>query len=558
MLSRLQVRNYVLIDSLDIEFPEGLVIITGQTGAGKSILLGALNLLLGGRSDVSAIAEGADRCIVEAQFSADPGDEALKTVFEENELDWDEGNITVRRMVSRNGRSRAFVNDVPVSVQTLSQLAARLVDIHSQHQTMLLSDHRYQLSILDRYAGDREQLDACAAAWKRLEETGTVLKALQEQLASAERDRDFNEAQLKRLEEAALKDGELEELEEEQKKLANAEEIKSLLCECLSLSDMSSSDVEMSIVNSLKEIQKRLERLSAYIPSSAALAERLESVRYEVGDVMSDVETLNEGLDVSEERLQFVDDRLSLLYSLLKKYGAATVAELVAYRDSLSSLLSDSSELRDRIADMEKEKEKAAAELSRAAECLHEVRAAAALRFSDEIRNSIRSLEMPLADFAVVLEEQAAGPSGSDSISFTFSATGRNRVDIARCASGGELSRIMLSLKDLMARYCNMPVMIFDEIDTGVSGSVADKMGSMICSMGSTMQVFAITHLPQVAAKGKAHYLVTKSVESDGRTVSRIEKLSEGRRVLELARMLSGSVLTDAAVANARELLGIN
>lgn len=558
MLSRLQVRNYVLIDSLDIEFPEGLVIITGQTGAGKSILLGALNLLLGGRSDVSAIAEGADRCIVEAQFSADPGDEALKTVFEENELDWDEGNITVRRMVSRNGRSRAFVNDIPVSVQTLSQLAARLVDIHSQHQTMLLSDRRYQLSILDRYAGDREQLDACAAAWKRLEETGAVLKDLQEQLASAERDRDFNEAQLKRLEEAALKDGELEELEEEQKKLANAEEIKSLLCECLSLSDMSSSDVEMSIANSLKEIQKRLERLSAYIPSSAALAERLESVRYEVEDVMSDVETLNEGLDVSEERLQFVDDRLSLLYSLLKKYGVATVAELIAYRDSLSSLLSDSSELRDRIVDMEKEKEKAAAEFSRAAESLHEVRAAAALRFSDEIRNSIRSLEMPLADFAVVLEEQAAGPSGSDSISFTFSATGRNRVDIARCASGGELSRIMLSLKDLMARYCNMPVMIFDEIDTGVSGSVADKMGSMICSMGSTMQVFAITHLPQVAAKGKAHYLVTKSVESDGRTVSRIEKLSEERRVLELARMLSGSVLTDAAVANARELLGIN
>lgn len=556
MLTRLQVSNYVLIDSLDIDFPEGLVIITGQTGAGKSILLGALSLLLGGKSDASCIAEGADKCIVEAQFDMDPDDRDLISIFEENDLEWEDGHITVRRMVAQTGRSRSFVNDTPVTVQTLAALSARLVDIHSQHQTLLLSDRQFQLGMLDRYASDAEILNACSAAFSEVSRIRSELNRLEERIAAVERDRDYNEALLRKLDEAGLRAGELEELEEEQKRLANAEEIKELLCECEGLASMSSGDVEISLANSLKEIQKRLSRLSAYIPSTEELSSRLESVRYEVEDVMADVSSLNEGMDVSPERLQEVDDRLMLLYSLLKKHGCRTLDELIDVRDELKSTLLDSSEMEAERDRLKISLDGAQKHLSSVCTSLHDARQSASPGFAEEIRNSIRSLEMPLADFEVALEPAPVSANGADSVSFRFSASGRNPVDISRCASGGELSRIMLSLKDMMARFCNMPTMIFDEIDTGVSGSVADKMGSMICSMGRRMQVFAITHLPQVAAKGNAHYMVTKSVGPDGRTVSKMEKLSAEQRVLEVARMLSGSVLTEAAIANAKSLLG--
>jgi len=557
MLTRLQVKNYVLIDSLDIQFPEGLVIITGQTGAGKSILLGALSLVLGGKSDAGAIAEGADKCVVEAQFDMDPDDKDLKAIFDENDLEWDGGQIIIRRTVAATGRSRSFVNDLPVTVQVLNQLSSRLIDIHSQHQTMMLSDHQFQLGILDRYAGNGERLEACAACYAKLASLRAELSRLDARIAEIERDRDYNLAQFSQLDAAKLEDGELEALEEEQKKLANAEEIKELLCECEGLASVSSGDVEISLTNSMKEIQRRLEKLAKFIPVTATLAERIESVRLEAEDVLAEVSDLNEGLDVSEERLQFVDDRLALLYSLFKKHGCRTVAELIALRDELSSNLADSSALAERRADLVAEIEAAVKALGSAAKALHDAREKVSGKFAAEICGSIRSLEMPLAAFEVSLEPAPISASGSDSVVFRFSATGRNLVDVAKCASGGEMSRIMLALKDMMARFGNMPTMIFDEIDTGVSGSVADKMGTMICEMGGHMQVFAITHLPQVAAKGCEHFLVTKSVAPDGRTVSTIEKLSAEQRVLEVARMLSGSVLTDAAVANAKALLGI-
>jgi len=556
MLSRLQVKNYVLIDSLDIQFPEGLIIITGQTGAGKSILLGALSLVLGGKSDAGAIAEGADKCIVEAQFEMDPDDKELKAIFDENDLEWEGGQIIIRRTVANTGRSRSFVNDLPVTIPVLNQLSSKLIDIHSQHQTMMLSDHLFQLNILDRYAGNEKRLEVCSGCYRKHASLKAELVRLEARIASIERDREYNEVQFNQLDAAKLVDGELEQLEDEQKKLANAEEIKELLCECEGFASISSDEVEISVVNSLKEIQRRLEKLSRFIPQTSDLASRLESTRYEVEDVLSEVSGLNESFDASPERLQEVDDRLSLIYSLFKKHGVQTVAELIALRDELGSNLADSSALAEQREDLLADIAAASRELDEAAAELHKARIGASGSFASAIQESIRSLEMPLAAFEVVLDDVPVSANGTDSVLFKFSATGRNLVDVAKCASGGEMSRIMLALKDMMASFGNMPTMIFDEIDTGVSGSVADKMGTMICEMGTRMQVFAITHLPQVAAKGCEHFLVSKTVEPDGRTVSTIEKLSAEQRVLEVARMLSGSILTEAAIANAKALLG--
>lgn len=556
MLSQLNVRNYVLIDSLEIQFPEGLVIITGQTGAGKSILLGALSLVLGSKADASVIGESADNCVVEAEFQLDPEDALARNIIEENDLDWNGGSLLVRRVVARTGRSRAFLNDEPVTLPVLAQLAPRLVDIHSQHQTMLLSDHRFQLGLLDRYAGNRELLKSCKGAWDALSDLRRELADLDGRIASIERDREYNEAQWKQLDAAALVDGELEELEAEQKTLANAEEIKELLCECGNLAENHSDELDFSMVQSIREMERLLAKLSRFIPSAESLSSRLESCRLELDDVVGEITDLNEKMDVSPERLEFVEDRISLYFTLLKKHGAANVAELIDLRDRLSENLADSSVLQYRREELLKQIAKAGKDLDSVCEKLHKSRLKASEPFAKSIADSLHYLELPLAVFQVSIQDAPQGPDGSDSVVFLFSSTGRNAVDVAKCASGGEMSRIMLCLKDMMARYASMPAMVFDEIDTGVSGSVADKMGSMICKMGSYMQVFAITHLPQVAAKGDAHYLVSKSLSTD-KASSTITRLDNEQRILEIARMLSGSSLTEAAIANAKSLLAV-
>lgn len=545
-----------MIDSLEIQFPEGLVIITGQTGAGKSILLGALSLVLGSKADASVIGESADNCVVEAEFQLDPEDALARNIIEENDLDWNGGSLLVRRVVARTGRSRAFLNDEPVTLPVLAQLAPRLVDIHSQHQTMLLSDHRFQLGLLDRYAGNRELLKSCKGAWDALSDLRRELADLDGRIASIERDREYNEAQWKQLDAAALVDGELEELEAEQKTLANAEEIKELLCECGNLAENHSDELDFSMVQSIREMERLLAKLSRFIPSAESLSSRLESCRLELDDVVGEITDLNEKMDVSPERLEFVEDRISLYFTLLKKHGAANVAELIALRDRLSENLADSSVLQYRREELLKQIVKAGKDLDSVCEKLHKSRLKASEPFAKSIADSLHYLELPLAVFQVSIQDAPQGPDGSDSVVFLFSSTGRNAVDVAKCASGGEMSRIMLCLKDMMARYASMPAMVFDEIDTGVSGSVADKMGSMICNMGSYMQVFAITHLPQVAAKGDAHYLVSKSLSTD-KASSTITRLDNEQRILEIARMLSGSSLTEAAIANAKSLLTV-
>ena len=554
MLSRLHVKNYVLIDSLEIDFPEGLVIITGQTGAGKSILLGALSLLMGAKADASMVSEGAENCVVEAEFEADAANGDLKTLLEENEVEWDEGHLVIRRVVNRSGRSRAFVNDSPVAVGVLQEISSFLIDIHSQHQTMMLSDRHFQLDMLDHFADNATLRSQCSDLWMTLGKQRADLRAIEEKLARLSLEQDYNQAQFNQLEAAALKEGELAELEEEQKQLANAEEIKTSLGAVEEIF-YPSSDM-LSIDAALKEMEKLLSRAGRYVPSVSELSDRLDSCRRELDDIYSEVASVNSHIDMSPERLAQVEDRMSLIYSLMQKHGCRDEAELMAVKDRLSAELYDSTSLEEKKEALNAEIAKTQAHLDDVASRLHESRISASGPFSDAVTGSIRGLELPYAVFEVDIQEVQTGSTGKDAVVFRFSSTGRNAVDISRCASGGELSRIMLALKALKARYVNMPTMIFDEIDTGVSGSVADKMGSMICEMGAYMQVFAITHLPQVAAKGTAHYLVSKEIDpQSSRAVSTIQRIADEQRVLEIARMLSGSTLTEAAIANARSLL---
>lgn len=561
MLKALHIKNYVLIESLDIEFPAGLVIITGQTGAGKSILLGALSLVMGSRADSSVIGAAGDNCVVEAEFEVNDEDGSLRQYLDENEIDFDpvdgKGQLTIRRILNSNGRSRSFVNDSPAPLKVLSMLSSRLIDIHSQHETMLLRDKQFQMSMLDHFAGDSGLLKSCRTRWERLTRLKNDLDEVNANLSRTNAEKDYNQAQFERLDSAHLKDGELEELETEQKQLANAEEIKSSLYQVENYFSPSGDDAQddrMSIDSMLKDSSRILDKLSSYIPSVSALSERIESARLELDDVLSEVSDLESGTEISDERLQEVEERLSLLYDLLKKYSCTQVSELIELRDRLSESLADTSVLEARKSALEKEIGEAEKDLAAACSDLHDARAKAVPDFSENICNSIRSLELDRAVFDVVLEPGKPGPDGSDTILFRFSSTGKSPVDVAKCASGGEMSRIMLCLKAMMARYTNMPSMIFDEIDTGVSGSVADKMGSMICSMGDYMQVFAITHLPQVAAKGDAHYIVTKEFDGD-RAISSIRKISGEDRVMEVARILSGSRVTPEAIANAKSLL---
>ena len=554
MLTRLQVKNYVLIDSLEIDFPEGLIIITGQTGAGKSILLGALSLVTGAKADASMVSEGADNCVVEAEF--DTSDMSMKGILEENEVEWDEGHLIIRRVVNRSGRSRAFVNDSPVPVTVLHDISSRLIDIHSQHQTLLLSDRQFQLDILDHYAGNTELRQECAAAFKEWTALKSSLVSLESRIAGIASDKEYNEAQYRQLENASLREGELGELEEEQKQLANAEDIKTGLCGVEELFTSSSSGGEsLSVDQSLKESVKMLSKVGRYIPAASQLAERLDSCRLELDDILSEVTDMNSRVDMSEERLEQVESRMSQIYGLLKKHSCIDEAELIALRDRLSEELFDSTRLEEQADELRKQITEAEIRVRNISEELHLARVNAASEFAESIASSIRSLEMPYAVFEVEVQNVPISAQGTDAVFFKFSSTGRNAVDVAKCASGGEMSRIMLALKAMMARFTAMPTMIFDEIDTGVSGSVADKMGSMICQMGENMQVFAITHLPQVAAKGSAHYVVEKHMAAGTDAVSTIRRISGEERELEVARMLSGSVVTPEALANARALL---
>lgn len=537
MLKRLAIRNYALIDSLDIEFPENLIVISGETGAGKSILLGALSLLLGGKADVSALGDPASNCVVEGEF--DRGGE----------------EFILRRVISPQGRSRSFINDEPATIEALKALSASLVDIHSQFDQTQLADRRYQLSLLDFFAGCVEESTRCAALYDAMTACSREIAEREAAADSARRNRDYLEFQFNQLEEARLRDGELEELENEQRQLANS----GFISEQLAAADALLSADEHSLPQQLHLVENALSRVASFMPAAEELRARVESSRIELKDIAGEVTSLAERNTFSPRRLEEVEERLSTLYSLLRKHGVERESELIALRDDLSRQLAESldpdaalSELRHKLSGLEHD-------YSRSSTVLHEARLKAAPALDKALLAAIRSLEMPQAVFRTEIRERATGGrDGIDDVQFLFSANpGVAPIELSRCASGGELSRIMLCIKDLLSKYAGMPTLIFDEIDTGVSGSVADKMGQMIVSMGERMQVFAITHLPQVASKGNAHYLVYKSTE-EGRARSRIRPVEGEDRVREVARMLSGRELTPEALANARVLLHSN
>lgn len=537
MLHSLTVSNYILIGSLDISFPEGLVIISGETGAGKSILLGALSLVLGAKADAGMVGPHGENCVVEAEFGVD---EEIRSLLEQADLPAEGDRLLLRRTVAKSGRSRSFANDEPVSVNVLQELATRLVDIHSQHQTLRLGDERFRREALDLWAGCTQLREECALAWTKLGESRRELSRLEERLTRAREEQEYNNARWERLDRARLVPGELEALESEQKQLAHAEEIKELLYGAQAVLE------ELH----LKDASKLLTKGSAFIPSLESLGARLESARLELEDIASEVESLNSRTEASPERLEAVEERLSLLYGLLQKHGVGSLEELMDERDRLESLVLDATTL---VSEVEQAR-KTVRENNQLHESLcaklHEAREKAAPGFAAAVQEQLRFLELDRAVFQIGLEPCAAGADGSDNVRFLFSAEGRTPSDVSKTASGGELSRIMLSLKAVMARFKRLPTLVFDEIDTGVSGSAADKMGSLVCTMGTQMQVFAITHLPQVAAKGNAHYLVSKE---DG--VTSVRSLDAEGRVQELARMLSGAIITPAAIANAQALL---
>ena len=551
MLESLQVRNYVLMDSLDTVFPAGLGIITGQTGAGKSILLGALSLALGAKADSSMVGEAADNCMVEAVFNME-GNTPLEDLFAENDLPWNGGSITIRRVLGKSGRSRGFINDEPASVQILSKISAYLIDIHSQHETLMLKDRDYQLRMLDMYAGNGPLLSECKKVYNALQEAKRELSSVTSRLQRMALEKDYNEARFNELDKAALKEGELEALEAEHAQLSNAEEIKENIYGAVGL--LSGDEDRSSIDSMLKEAGKLLSRAGKWVPSAQTLSERMESVRYEVEDILSEADSMQEGIDVSPERLDQVEQRMSLIYDLQKKHGCSSVEELIAIKDALGETLFDSTAVEQRRKELQEEISSLSASLSEVSSKLHSSRVKASVPFGKKIEADIRSLELDKAVFDVQVLPSEQSSTGADTVLLRFSSTGKAPSDVAKCASGGELSRIMLCLKAMMALYTNMPTMIFDEIDTGVSGSAAAKMGRMICTMGEDMQVFAITHLPQVAANGNAHFLVSKE-EKDGRTVSTIARIDGEDRVMEIARMLSGDTVTPEAVQNARSLL---
>lgn len=535
MLKRLTIQNYALIENLDIEFPSGLVIITGETGAGKSIMLGALSLLLGGKGDVSALKDSSRNCVVEGEFETD-GEPLI-----------------LRRVISPAGRTRNFINDEPATLAALTEISSTIVDIHAQHQHLLLTDESYQMKVLDYFAGTGNILEEYSQVHNGLLVMESQLKQLKEEMARKEGELEYRAFQLEKLLEAKLKEGELEDLENEQKQLANSEQIR----ECISGAVGCMQPISGTIVQNLKDAVHLLQKCSNFVPELEELCNRLESCRIECKDIEDELEMLAERVVVSPQRLEQVEERLSLLYSLMRKHGVGTVEELLQVQKQLQEDIGGADEDAAKAGQMEQEIKVLSSRREALADELGRRRREKTEELASVLQESIRDLQMPYAVFKVELaatEKYTA--KGKDAVSFLFSANGDKKLNLLqKAASGGELSRIMLCLKSLMAKYTGMPTMIFDEIDTGVSGSIADKMGALIGKMGERMQIFAITHLPQIASKKGTHLLVYKEFDKENNATTHIRQLQGEERVMEVARMLSGAELTEAALENARVLL---
>lgn len=551
MIQKLYIRNYALIDSLEIDLCPGFTVLTGETGAGKSIIMGALSLILGQRADTKAIKDMAQKSVIEGTF--DISSYAMQSFFEGNDLDYDaSGQCVLRRELTPAGKSRAFVNDTPVSLALLKELGEQLIDIHSQHQNLLLGDNRFQLRMIDVWADDDALLAQYRTEYRRYRDLNDRLVRLRRESEEKRKEEDYLRFQYDQLCEAHMQPGEQESLEEEQEMLTHAEEIKSALYSVSCLL----GDEEGGLLSKMKESLSTLRSLQRIYSGIEPLSERLDSSYIEIKDILSEIDDRQEAVLVDPVRLQQVEERLDMLYALQQKHRVSTLEELLALQDELKVRLDEIEHSDEQQAALQKQLSEQESLLRSLATHLSEVRHDAAVRFTEKLIERARPLGMPHLRFEVEwIPKEGFDADGTESVRYLFSANKNRPLEpVADVASGGEISRLMLTIKSLAADAMALPTIIFDEIDTGVSGEIADKMGEIMAGMARYMQVVAITHLPQVASRGEHHFRIYKD-DAGEMTQTRIEPLDDNRRVQEVARMLSGSELTEAALKNARELL---
>ncbi len=549
MLAKLFVQNYALIKGLDVELDNGLTIITGETGAGKSILLGALSLILGSRADTSVLLNKKEKCIVEGTFKIDEYD--LEDFFMVNDLDYEPVTM-LRREINPAGKSRAFINDTPVTINLLKELGDNLIDIHSQHQNLMLNDNSFQLNVIDSFAGTIKLKNEYWLVYHNYRKLNKEYNEIKEKAVKNKADLEYYEFQLNQLEDAKLNKGEQEELEKEQELLEHAGEIKQALMNSSSL--FSSEDA--SILSLLKDVRNNLNKIKSFLADGDNLLLRVDTSYIELTDLAGEIEKLASRIDADPRRLFQVNERLDFLYSMIQKHRVKDLNELIAKKEEIKNNIKAIVTSDDRLEELEALLSLEMQSLNTLSSALSEKRQTVLNDLEGKITELLKQLGMPNARFIISLSRlKDFTPAGIDNADFLFSANKQVAPEnLSRIASGGELSRVMLTLKSLLTKSINLPTIIFDEIDAGVSGEVADKVGQILSAMGGYMQVVNITHLPQVASRGKRHYHVYKD-ETDDSTITRVKLLSADERIVEVARLLSGSQITETALKNAKDLI---
>lgn len=550
MLKQLYIKNFTLIDELDIPLYPGFSVITGETGAGKSIILGAIGLLLGSRADSKAIKAGRDRCVIEAHF--DLSKYGMQDFFDANDIDYDAEDTIIRRELTAAGKSRAFINDTPVPLSKMRELGEQLVDIHSQHQNLLLQKEDFQLSVVDIIAHDEKQKKAYLAEYKNYKKAKQQLEDLKAEIAKNRENEEFMRFQFKELDDANLQEGELEQLEQEAETLSHSEDIKTALYEA----DNALSGEDGSILDKLKNAAQQIDNIKEVYPDVKEVAERMQSSYIELKDIAQEISGSVDNIEFDPNRLETINSRLDQLYSLQQKFHVENVEELIATRERINEQLQhidngdeDIEELEKQVALLLAKAEKQAAELTA-------IRTKSARKIEEEMKKRLIPLGIPNVRFEISFSAKPLSSDGVDKVNFLFSANKSTLLQpVSQVASGGEIARVMLSLKAMISGAVKLPTIIFDEIDTGVSGKIAEKMAEIMTEMGNlNRQVISITHLPQIASMGTHHYKVLKEENEEG-TLSHMKELNEQQRIEEIAQMLSGSDITPAALANAKELL---
>lgn len=552
MLKQLYIKNFTLIDELNIQMHPGFSVITGETGAGKSIILGAIGLLLGNRADSKSIKAGRDRCVIEAHFDLSKYD--MQQFFTDNDIDEDLSDTIIRRELTAAGKSRAFINDTPVSLTKMRELGEQLVDIHSQHQNLLLQKEDFQLNVVDIIAQDEKQRKNYEAAYNQYKQANQKLNALKAEIEKNRENEDFLRFQFKELDEAQLQNGEQEELEQEYEMLSHSEDIKTALYQA----DNHLSGDDGNIIERLKQTSEQLANIKDVYPEVTELLERIDSSYIELKDIAQEVNGLTDHVEFDPARLETINERLDKLNSLQQKFHVKDLGELIETYHQLKEQLSHIDHSDEDVEALEQEVTQLLEKAQKQAKELTAIRTKAAKKVEEEMKQRLIPLGIPNVRFSISLTEKPLCHDGGDKVSFLFSANKSTPLQpVTQVASGGEIARVMLSLKAMISGAVKLPTIIFDEIDTGVSGKIAEKMAQIMVEMGNhERQVLSITHLPQIAAMGSHHYKVSKE-ETDKGTISRMTELSQQERVQEIAQMLSGSDVSEAALANAKELLRI-